>query len=240
MCCWRPDGRLVRTILTLPGRVLLVPALLIVLVAGLLLAGHAAAQETPVNVAGVVVEYGDGQVSYGLVPFTEESLSGFDLLDRTGLSLLAIEFGGLGQGICAIEDTGCDIDACRARMCQTGDPNSPFWHYSQYSAGEGWAMVPLGASSSRVTDGTIDAWAWSSDEANPAITSIEDIADELGVDLDAVRAGDSLEPVVSIPEGMSNEPAAVGEREIAAVAVLGVVAVAGVVIILRSRRPIAS
>src|SRR5690606_38353479 len=112
MSRWRPDPDRIRV----PGRVLLVPAMLIVLVAGLVTATHAPAQETPVSIAGVVVEYGDGQVSYALVPFTGESLSGFDLLDRTGLSLLSIEFGGLGQGVCTIEDTGCDIDACRARL----------------------------------------------------------------------------------------------------------------------------
>ncbi len=187
------------------------------------------------NVAGLIVDYGNGRVSYALVPFAEPEISGFDLLDRSGLSLLAIEFGGLGQGVCAIEGTGCDVAACRARLCQSGDPDSPFWQYAQLGSDGTWVTSPLGATTSTVTDGGIDAWAWSGDSPNPGPTTIDEIANHLGVDLAAMRAGDTG-PVSITPGGTSNASRAIGWQETTAVVLLAGIAVAGGISVRRARR----
>jgi hypothetical protein len=210
---------------------------LVMLVTALaLVPSPASAQDDQVSVAGLIVDYGGGRVSYALVPFTENTVSGFDLLDRSGLSLLAVEFGGLGQGVCAIEGTGCDIAACRARVCQSGDPNSPFWQYAQRRQDGEWAWSPLGASSSTVADGDIDIWAWSSEPPAPRTVTVDDIAREIGVDLSTFRNGGSLDPV-SITSGQQPDISReVGWQEVGAGAVLAGIAVAGVVALRRTRQ----
>lgn len=192
------------------------------------------AQSAPVNVAGLVVDYGDGRMSYALIPFADESLSGWELLDRSDLSLLTVAFGGLGAGVCQIEATGCDLDACRARLCQSGDPDSPFWQYAQHRSGE-WVTSPLGASTSEVVDGTIDAWSWSSDPPAPAITSLDEIADQLGVDLNDLRSGSATGPIVSPLDDGGDRRMSPGAREIAGAVLLAGIAGAGVLAMRRSR-----
>ncbi len=193
------------------------------------------AADGDVSIAGLIVDYGSGRVSYALVPFTEDSVSGFDLLDRSGLSLLAIEFGGLGQGVCAIEGTGCDIAACRSRLCQSGDPNSPFWQYAQRRQNGDWATSPLGASSSTVADGDIEIWSWSSEPPAPRTVSLDDIAREIGIDLATLGDGGSLDPV-SITSGQQPDASReVGWQEVGAGAVLAGIAIVGVFALRRSR-----
>jgi hypothetical protein len=195
-----------------------------------------AAADDQVSVAGLIVEYGEGRISYALVPFTEDSMSGFDLLDRSGLSLLAIEFGGLGQGVCAIEGSGCDVAACRSRLCQSGDPDSPFWQYAQRRQSGEWATSPLGASSSTVADGDIEFWSWSSEPPAPRTVTLDDIAREIGVDLSILRTGDSHDPVSITLGQQSDESREVGWREVGAGAVLAGIAVAGVLALRRTRQ----
>jgi hypothetical protein len=210
---------------------------LVILVTVLNLApSPASAADDQVSVAGLIVDYGGGRVSYALVPFTGDSLNGFDLLDRSGLSLLAIEFGGLGQGVCAIEGTGCDIAACRSRLCQSGDPNSPFWQYAQRRQNGEWGTSPLGASSSTVANGDIDVWSWSSEPPAPRTVTLDDLAGEIGVDLATLRSGGSHDPV-SITLGQQPDASReVGWQEVGAGVVLAGITVAGVLALRRSRR----
>lgn len=165
-------------------------------------ASAAAQDDTPVNVAGIVVDYGDGRTAYALVPFEEETISGVELLRRSGLSLLSVEFGGLGEGVCAIEDTGCDLSACRARLCQNGDPDSPFWQYVRDDGEGGWQPAPLGASSSMLEHGDVDGWFWIGTAPQANALTLDDLASEIGVDLEAfpTSEGANLEPVV-VTEG---------------------------------------
>jgi hypothetical protein len=188
-----------------------------------------------VNLAGLVVTFGDGEVAYAIVPFTESSISGFELLDRSGLALLSIEFGGLGQGVCAIEETGCDPTACRVRVCQTGDPDSAFWQYAQQRGDGSWSPSPLGASNSEVIDGGIDAWSWSSDPADPGAITLDDIADRTGVDLAAFRSGERADPALVILGENPEDPARIRQGIITAALIGGVAVIAGMAV-FRHRR----
>jgi hypothetical protein len=140
-----------------------------------------------VNVAGLVVDYGDGRISYVVVPFEEDSISGMDLLERSGLDLLTIEIGGMGAAICEIEDVGCDVNACRTRMCQTGDPASPFWRHMIGTDGDDWRFSSRGAGSSVVEDGDVYAWFWSGDDPTGPSLSVDDLAQQVDLDLDTYR-----------------------------------------------------
>lgn len=143
------------------------------------------AQE-PVAYAGIVIHPGDGTVTYAYVPL-DEPVSGIELLRRSGISLLTVGFGGLGEGVCKIEETGCDVGPCRKRVCQTSDPNSPFWHYFQQNDGGEWILSPLGGSATRIEPGEVDGWSWTPGEPRlpeVALSAIPSLAQATGGNLD--------------------------------------------------------
>src|SRR5712691_2296606 len=61
------------------------------------------------NRAGLVVQYNDGRVVTRCVTFTEPEISGYDLLRRASLPLIADTSGG--GSICKIGNTGCNFPA---------------------------------------------------------------------------------------------------------------------------------
>jgi hypothetical protein len=135
--------------------------------------GTGFAQETP-EYAGIVVRPGDGTVTYAYVPL-DETVSGIELLRRSGVSLVTVGFGGLGEGVCQIEETGCEVGPCRTRMCQTGDRDSPYWRYFQSDENGKWVASPLGGSGTKVAPGGIDGWSWTPDDAMLPAVEIADI-----------------------------------------------------------------
>jgi hypothetical protein len=141
--------------------------------------GQAAASE-----AAVVVRHGDGSMTYALVTFPEEQITSFELLDRSTLSLTTVAFGGLGDAVCTLDGEGCPVGDCRQRLCQTGDPESPFWQFFRRDDGGNWITQPLGASAARVSDGEIDVWSWTGGSANVPPLDLASIARMLGVSLD--------------------------------------------------------
>jgi hypothetical protein len=114
--------------------------------------------------AGIVVRVGDGTVIYAYVPL-DEPTNGIELLRQSGVSLVTVGFGGLGEGVCRIEETGCDVSTCRKRVCQTADPESPYWRYFQADDSGEWVASPLGGSGTKVEPGDVDGWSWTPDEA---------------------------------------------------------------------------
>ncbi len=161
-------------------------------VAGLLLAlslllGSAWVQQAVASEAAVVVRHGDGSMTYALVVFPEGEITSFDLLDRSTLSLTTVAFGGLGNAVCTLDGEGCPVGDCQRRLCQTGDPESPFWQFFRPGSDGSWVSQPLGASSSRVGDGDIDVWSWTGGAANVPPLDIAAVAGLLGVSLDDVE-----------------------------------------------------
>jgi len=137
-----------------------------------------ASGQEPAGYAGIVIRPGDGTVTYAYVPL-EEPVSGIELLRRSGVSLLTVEFGGLGEGVCKIEQTGCEIGPCRTRLCQTGDRDSPYWRYFQQDEQGAWVASPLGGSATRIAPGDVHGWSWTPDEAllpEVDITAIPELA----------------------------------------------------------------
>jgi len=164
------------------GRRRLVAASALLALALLLTAGwldRAAASE-----AAVVVRHGDGSMTYALVIFPEAEISSFELLDRSTLSLTTVAFGGLGDAVCALDGEGCPVGDCRQRLCQTGDPDSPFWQFFRQGESGAWVFQPLGASAARVRDGDVDVWSWTGGDAGVPSLDIADVAELLGVSLD--------------------------------------------------------
>ncbi|HID24016.1 MAG TPA: hypothetical protein EYP14_16665, partial [Planctomycetaceae bacterium] len=98
------------------------------LIGAVLLAALAAptawAQHPPPHRAGLIVVHGDGRVVTRCVPFDEETLTGADLLARSGLSVTFAAYGGLGQAVCAIDGEGCPAEDC---FCRCKGASCAYW-----------------------------------------------------------------------------------------------------------------
>jgi len=136
--------------------------------------GSASAQTQASSRAGLVVQYGDGRVVTYCVRFSEPSITGLDLLNRSGLQVVA-EVGGLGAAMCSINGQGCAYPS-QSCFCQCQGANCAYWNYFHLIDGA-WRYSPLGASSHTITDGAIDGWAWG-DKIAPPIFTIDQICSE--------------------------------------------------------------
>jgi hypothetical protein len=114
--------------------------------------GPGARAQSP-NRAGLLVRFGDGTVITRCVEFGEAEISGYDLLQRSGLAVVAAFDSGAGAAICKIEHEGCPASDC---FCAS-PPD--FWSYWLMASGQ-WQFAPLGSSSRTVRNGDIDAWSW--------------------------------------------------------------------------------
>lgn len=142
------------------------------------------------NGAGLVIRHGDGTIIYAYVQFDEESISGLDLLTRSGLDATYAPFGGMGAGVCAINGEGCPSDDC---FCHSYTSPAFFWRYYNQVDGN-WIFNPVGASGRTMYDGDIDGWSWSSgDSGLPAVT-IDDIALMNGIDRNPPEPTATSEP----------------------------------------------
>jgi hypothetical protein len=123
------------------------------------LAWAAQARAQTQNRAGLVVQMADGSVETRCVSFSEDSLSGYELLSRAGLPL-RVEVSGMGPAVCKIGGTGCNYpqQSCFCQ-CNTLDASCTYWTYAQIKAGA-WRASPLGAAGSRVRNGDVDGWKW--------------------------------------------------------------------------------
>jgi hypothetical protein len=173
----------------------------------------------------LVVRDAEGRMTYAWVPFAEEEIVGIDLLHRSGIPVVTVGFGALGDGVCSIAGQGCGVAECRRNVCQGSAAAAPYWQYFKQDPVDPavWLWQPLGASSSRVEDGDIFGWSWTGgDPALPALPSRE-IASLAGA-ID--RA--ATEPVFRtvLPDGMAvivNAPPD-GPTTAAAAAILVVIA----------------
>jgi hypothetical protein len=102
--------------------------------------------------AALVIQNGDATLLTACIAFTEESLSGFELLNRSKLEIASVTDPSLGTAVCGIGAEGCPSTEC---FC--GMPN--YWSYWQQVDGD-WAYAVSGSEQSVVKDGGIEAWSW--------------------------------------------------------------------------------
>ncbi len=113
---------------------------------------------TTLHRATLVVTFGSGRPTQSFcIEFSEDSISGLELLQRSGLPLVVSNASSsLGAAVCAIDGVG-STDPSTYSTCFGQYPD--YWAYYQYLSGA-WRMSPLGASTSRVQDGSMEGWAW--------------------------------------------------------------------------------
>jgi hypothetical protein len=120
------------------------------------IAGPSTGAEPP-NQAGLVVAFGDGSYVTRCVTFGEPSISGYEVLERSGLDIVTAE--GM---ICDIEGTsGCSSDNC---LCSS----TSYWSYWHLING-GWMYSDVGSSAYQVSDGDVEGWRWGGGQAPPVV-----------------------------------------------------------------------
>ena len=152
--------------------------------------------------AGLIVRDGSGRVTYAWIPFSEKEITGIDLLKRSGLPVVTVGFGALGEGVCSIGEEGCGVAECRRTVCQAAGADAPYWQYFRQDPLDPvrWVWLPLGASATKVSDGDVFGWSWTgNDPLLPALSPAE-IAILAGA-----GEGDAAAPAVRtlLPEGVA-------------------------------------
>lgn len=120
--------------------------------------------------AGLVVQFADGSVKTYCFPFQGETISGLDLLLKTGLEVKVEAYGGMGGMVCKIGPDGCDYPEQHC-ACQSFGPGGVYWSYHHLKGGESrWRTSVAGSGSYKVRDGDVEGWAWSSGGPPPLYT----------------------------------------------------------------------
>lgn len=138
------------------------------------LLAQARLQDGAPNRAAVVVRVGEDEVETRCVTFDEETISGQELLARSGLDLV-LDVSGAGVFVCSIAGEGCPAGNC---LCQCRGEPCTYWSYWRWQEGE-WQYAGLGAAATQVSDGAVDGWSWGPGSVTSAIAppavSFEDV-----------------------------------------------------------------
>jgi hypothetical protein len=145
---------------------LLVAAAVAVATSGAVGPGAPFAQAGGQNRAVVIVDTGSS-VRAACVLFSEDSISGAEALQRAGMSPVFQGYSGLGGAVCSLNGVGCPSDG----SCLTCEAPS-YWQYWR-SSGGGFAYSGAGASSTSVTDGSIEGWSWGGTRSAPPFQSVD-------------------------------------------------------------------
>jgi hypothetical protein len=123
-------------------------------------ASRALAKDT--QQVGLVIRFSDGSVFTDCIDYTGPGMTGEDVLDESGLSLVKdFSYGGLGAAICRIEDDGCNYPRENC-FCQCpGSGPCKYWAYFYLDQQERvWVYSGMGASGHTVESGDVEGWAW--------------------------------------------------------------------------------
>jgi len=230
---------------TLPGprRLLTILALLVTLIVadGAPATGQEASPIAGHNRAGLIVRHDDGRLTYALVSFAEEEISGIDVLEQSTIPLVIVGFGALGEGVCSLAGEGCPAAECRRRVCQGTGRDAPYWQVFRQAAPGDWRATGLGASAMRVRDGDVVGWSWTGRDPGLPAATIDDVARLAGAPSGAAGAEDGLpSPAVRTVYPPGVEPPTESEGQsaltyLAAGGVLVVIGGAGAYAVRRSR-----
>ncbi|HSB66393.1 MAG TPA: prenyltransferase/squalene oxidase repeat-containing protein [Anaerolineales bacterium] len=123
------------------------------------------AKEPALQLAGLAIFSGGDSLITECISFTG-SISGLDLLQRSGMAIETATNPNQGTAVCKIGDVGDASNNCFGSM-----PN--YWAY--WILGDnGWQYSAQGAVQSEVVDGGVYAWAWGQGKA-PAILTFQGI-----------------------------------------------------------------
>jgi hypothetical protein len=145
-----------------------VGSILLLLLLGIAsLPGSAFAEEP--NRAALVVQFDHDRVETRCVSFEGSTITGGEMLQRSGLDVIIDSTRGMGITLCKVGDLGCDFPAehCFCQ-CMGGGPCA-YWNYFYRDPGsESWVYSPLGAALHKAGPGSVEAWVWGDGHTPPA------------------------------------------------------------------------
>ena len=111
-----------------------------------------------VNQAALIVRHVDGSIQTRCLTFTEPSITGEELLRRSGLTVIVNYSSGLGGAVCSINGDGCQypVQDC---FCHCQGIQCEYWAYYHWAQG-GWQYSSVGATGYQVSDGMLEGWSW--------------------------------------------------------------------------------
>jgi hypothetical protein len=145
--------------------------------------------------AGLAIFYGNESFFDACVSFAGNSISGLDLLQRSGLRIETATNPNQGSAVCKIEDVGDPANNCFGSM-------PDYWSYWHFGEG-GWEYSVVGAEQSQVVNGGVYAWTWGVGDPPPAI-SYQNICE--GVEFVLPTATMTASPATDTPQP-TEEPA---------------------------------
>jgi hypothetical protein len=159
--------------------------------------GHPA--HAAVHRAGLVIEHASGRLVTRCVTFVEDQISGFALIQRSGLSYQAQSYGSMGQAICQLDGEPSPVPA---NCLGTG----PYWQYL-HRAGTRWVPSQLGASEWVLHDGDMDGWHYTdrAGQTLPALT-VEQICAPPPRPAASTPSGSTLQPTAAPTPSLSPSP----------------------------------
>lgn len=117
-----------------------------------------------VHQAGLVIEHSSGRLIMQCVNFMQDQLSGFQLIQRSGVSYQAQSYGSMGEAICQLDGEPSPVPG---NCLGTG----PYWQYL-HRVGTSWVQSQIGASGWMLHDGDMDGWRYTGGAAQtlPPVT----------------------------------------------------------------------
>lgn len=153
------------------------------------------------NRVGLVVSH-DGEVITRCVEFSEEAITGYEILQRSGLDLNADVTSGMGAAICRLDGQGCTYPADDC-FCQCQGAECVFWRYWQ-SDGQAWRFSSMGATGNKVQPGQVEGWSWSAGDSGsggqaPPFIPFEEICAAAPTDTPVPTATNTPVPPTATP-----------------------------------------
>ena len=118
--------------------------------------------------AALIAQFGDGSYVIRCISFSEESITGLELLVRSGLQVSL-----WGGAVCRIEQEGCDYPATTC-FCQCKGSTCQYWSYWHWK-GDAWTYAQIGSGDYPVHGGDVEAWLWGDARTPPVVVSFAEI-----------------------------------------------------------------
>jgi hypothetical protein len=151
-----------------------------------LLAVHPA--HAAVHHAALVIQHSSGSLITRCVAFAEAQITGLELVQRSGVSYTAQDFGSMGSAMCRLDrEPSTDPPGCFG--------SGPYWQYF-HRQGATWQASVVGASSSPLHDGDMDGWRYAAGAAqSPAIIRFQAVCSPSTPPVSATHPTTATSPV---------------------------------------------
>ncbi len=140
--------------------------------------------------AGLAVFSGNNSLFTTCISFTQNSITGLELLQQSGLALETATNPTQGTAVCKIGDVGDPANNCFGSM-------PDYWAYWQMGK-NGWEYSPVGADQSLVMDGGVYAWSWGTGDPPPPLT-FQNVCEGVAFVLPTTTATSSPPTQTSLP-----------------------------------------